>query len=505
MKLIITSRGKNYGETIRGVGNELNRGIRMVEDTDKTDDRNSGVNRRPFIKASGAAVTGLGLAGCSGNGGGNGGDDVGTVAGDKNFEGLTFEYWNQMNVQSRAAREVSEKLVNRFQDNTGASIEVNWSGYSNVIGATWRNNFSKGNYPVVYDSVTTWDGQFVDGDWIVPFEEYSDQFDDETLSAIEWMMPVLEEQYSGFDRTVYHLPYGYLLQIPFVARMDHFDEAGLSRDRFPPKDYDDLIDIATTLQEDGPGEFGYQIHGTKFDVTDCRLPNLAAAAGGKEGLFLNEDWSDTHWDNDVWKTAVKQWVDIYTEHGLSNPGTPDHDDEAMVQEIASGTTSMNSGDFLNHPDMMDQIPDLMENGDVQWGHQWAGSGNSMGLIQPYGMAICRPPEDADEAKWEEKQQAGVEFMKLFLDKDFQLSLFENFGLFPVREDVWSELPTAEHKLYRTATTMAENSELAWNAHPKTASVQYNIPAPHIQEALNGNKSPEQACDDIAQEVRDQLL
>jgi len=511
--------------------------------TDDSESGGHGYNRRLFLKTTGATAIGAGLAGCGGgDGGGDGGDggdgggDVSTptprvetvvqtrtVEGDvetvvkteevtpegNNFEGLEINYWNQMNVQSRQARSVSEALANNFEQFTGATVNVNWSGYGDVIGATWRNQFSQGNYPVVYDSVTTWDGQFVEGGWVKPFDEYMDQFSDQLISSIEWIFPTLRNQYRGFEGDdVWEVPFGFLLQLPFVVRMDHLDEAGLSRDRLPPEDYDDLIDIATTLQEDGPGEFGHQIHGTKFDATDCRLPNMAVAEGGQQGLFLNEDWSDTRWDNDVWKKVVRQWVEIFTEHELSSPGTPNHDDEAMVQEISSGRTSMNSGDTQNHPDMLDTMPDLMEAGDVQWVPQWPGDhGGGMGIIQPYGLGITVPPEGADSDEWNRKQQAGIELIKLFLTKDFQRNLFENFGLFPIRDDVWDDFPdsSGSHRLYETATTMAQNSDFAWAAHPQSVSVQYNVPAPHIQEALNGNKSPEQACDDIAADVREQLL
>jgi ABC-type glycerol-3-phosphate transport system substrate-binding protein len=154
------------------------------------------------------------------------------------------------------------------------------------------------------------------------------------------------------------------------------------------------------------------------------------------------------------------------------------------------------------------MPDLMEAGDVQWVPQWPGEqGSGMGIIQPYGLGITVPPEGASQDEWSRKQRAGIELIKLFLTKDFQRNLFENFGLFPVRDDVWGDFPdsSGSHRLYETATTMAESSDFAWAAHPQSVSVQYNVPAPHIQEALNGNKSPEQACDDIASDVREQLL
>lgn len=418
---------------------------------------------------------------------------------------MKLTYWNQMNVQSRQAKEISKQLISDFSSQTGANIGVSWSGYGDVIGAKWKTSFSQGNYPVMYDSVSTWDGQFVEGGWVEPFDNYRDEFSDELISAVEWIFPILREQYSGFGDTIYELPFGFLIQAPFIANLSHFDEAGVDRSRYPPTSYDDMIEVAKTVQENGPGQFGLQIHGTKFDATDVMLPTLAMAEGGKDGLMLNEDWSDTNWDNDIWKMAVRQWTEIFTKHKLSSPETPNHGDENSVQEIAGGMVSMTQMDYLNHPDFMDNIPDQMNNGDVQWGTSFGGKTGNLGYIQPFVVGLTKPPSNGDASKWEEKQKAAIDFMKLWFDKDFQLSLFETFGLFPVRQDVWDQLPTAKHNLYRSAKEMAKGSNLAISAHPQSVSIQYNIPGPHLQEALQEKITPEEACDNIAQEIRDQIL
>ncbi|MFB6105567.1 MAG: extracellular solute-binding protein [Halobacteriaceae archaeon] len=490
------------------------------------------VSRRSILKATGTSIVTAGFAGCSGGGdsgsggssggsGGSSGDSGGSSDGSGGSGGTTtsggssddlsdveFQYWNTVNVQSRKAKAVSQALLSSFQKDTGASVKTNWTGYGGVIGAKWKTSFGQGNYPVLYDSTSAWDGQFEK--WIKPFSEYQGQFSDDFLEGIEWLTPKLKEQWGGFGNdVVYEVPLGFSVQVPFVARMDHFDEAGLSRDRFPPKSYDDLIDIATTLQKDGPGEYGYQMHGTKFDAFDCRAPDLVADVGGEKGTFLNEDWSDTYWDNDAYKTGVRRWVEMYTKHNLSGPGTPNHDDEAMVQEIVSGRCSMTGGDFLNHPNFLDSAPDMMENGDIQWGAMWKGGASdasAAGFIRPLTFGITKPPEGADQAAWEKKQKAAIELIKYFTSKGNQKALFENFGLMPARDDVWDELPTGQpHNVYNAATTMAENTDMVWEAHPATVSMQYNVPGPELQKALKGEISPEQACDNVASTIRNEFL
>jgi len=490
----------------------------MKDNPTQIDGSSNAVRRRSMLKLTGASLATFGLAGCSGNGSTDDGGSTPTetessidtpTPGDESTDlsDVSIDYWNTVNVQSRKAKAVSQALISAFTKNTGAEVNMNWTGYGGVIGAKWKTSFSQGNYPVLYDSTSAWDGQFQE--WIHPFSEYQDQFSDDFLSAIEWYTPLAKEQWNGFGKDViYEVPLGFSVQVPFVARMDHFDEAGLSRDRFPPKDYDDLIDIATTLQNDGPGEYGYQIHGTKFDAFDARAPSLVSDVGGEEGTFLNDDWSDTYWDNEAYKTGVRRWVEIFTEHELSGPGTPTHDDESMVQEIVSGRCSMTGGDFLNHPNFLDAAPEMMANGDIQWGAMWQGGTSdtpSAGFIRPLTFGITKPPEGADSAAWEKQQQAAIELIKYFTSKSNQRALFENFGLMPIRDDVWSDLPSKSHNVYSAAKTMAENTEMLWEAHPATVSMQYNVPGPELQKALKGQISPAQACDNVAETIRNDFL
>lgn len=473
----------------------------MINDSN-TDGRHSLTSsRRQLLNVAGLSVASIGLAGCTG-GGSSGG------SGSGKFSDVTFPYWNTVNVQSQAAKSNSQRLIDSFSKSTGASVDVNMTGYDGVIGAKWKTSFANNNYPVLYDSTSAWDGQYQQ--WIHPFSDYQDQFSKEFLQGIEWLTPLLKEQWSGFGKDiVYEVPLGFQVQVPFVARMDHFDKAGLSRDRFPPKSYDDLIDIATTLQKNGPGEYGFQIHGTKFDAFDAFAPALTADVGGSKSTFLNDDWSDTNWDNDAFKKGVRRWVEIYTKHGLSGPGTPNHDDESMVQEIVSGRASMTVGDFLNHPNFLDSAPDMMNNGTIKWGAMWKGGTSdtpAAGVIRPLTFGITKPPQGADQAEYEKKQTAAMELVKYFTRKDTQKTLFKDFGLFPARDDVWSELPTGKpHNVYNALTNMAENSRVVWEAHPALVSMQYNIPGPQLQRALKQQITPEKACDNIAKSIRDQFL
>ena len=487
------------------------------KDSRSTDSR---ISRRPFLASAGVSAL-AGLAGCTGGGSNEGATTGSNDGGDgdqgsggttssggsgNGLSGTTFTYWNEVNANSRGAKEATQKSVEQFQSDTGASIKVNFASYDGVIGAKWKTAFKQGNYPVLYDSVSTWDGQFVKGGWVEPFDNYRDAFDQETIDAIKWIFPLLKKQYSGFEgSTVYEIPFGFLTQVPHIARLDHFEKAGLDPKKdFPPKDYGHLVDVATTLQKEGPGQYGYQIHGAKFDVTDCQLAQWAVAHGGKKGLFLNEDWSDTNLDNDVWKKTVREYVDVYQKHGLSNGKTPSSGDEDVVPLMRQGAISMSGIDFLNLPTLNNQAADLMSSGTIRWGAAWPGQAKERSVIQPYTFGLTKPPKNADKATYERKQEAAIEYAKTWLSKEWQKKLHQNFGLLPVRKDVWEEIPRQKHNGFEAVLKMANNSTLGWSAHPQSVSVQYNITGPYMQKALSGELSPEEACNQAAKDVRSVL-
>ncbi|MFP8890437.1 ABC transporter substrate-binding protein [Natrialbaceae archaeon A-CW2] len=478
------------------------------------------LNRRNVLKVTGAGLGAVGLAGCTGdsdddgddtaagngdtNGNGNGDDPEPDI--DVDLSGVEFEYWNAQFSQSAAARRAAERLHASFESRTGASVEISWEGYGNIVAPTWAEAFQRGDYPVLYDSVSQFGGTFVQGDWVYPAEEYLDEFPDEIVDNIDWILDTVRHQYRDFgDDVLFEIPYGFNMFSPFIARTDHFEAAGLDPEEdFPPTNYDELIDVATTLQEDGPGTYGYQIHGDVLDITDV-LIQWTLADGGANGLFLNEEVTDTIIDNDVWVENLGNYVDVFQEYGLSNPGTPASADEEVVPQLASGEISMSQIDTQNLPMLIESAPDLLDDGSIMWAPAWSGPENQRGRFTTMTYGITRPPEDADEDDWEQRQQGAMEYIKMMLSEEVQLRLFEDYGLMPVREDVWELLPDRTDNAFATQITMAQESDFGPTAHPQLPAYLYGTIPGHFQEALQGNVSAEEACQNAASDLRDQLF
>lgn len=474
----------------------------------------SSASRRKFLKVAGAAGLSTSLAGCGGSdedtttttddsGGGDQTTGTGDTSGD--ISGVNFEYWDVHHSQSTAARESVQSLVEEFESETGSNLRVNYDSVGNSAGSKWINAFQRGDYPNIITGFSHIDGKYMDGGWIKPFSEYKDEFSQETLDGIEWMLPVVEYASRMYDEGIMGIPFGFEPKNPIVARIDHFEEAGLDPEEdFPPKNYEHLIEVATTLQEDGPGKFGFQIWGTASDWLEVSNP-MAIALGGKDGAFLNEAADDTNIDNDTWIQNIKNWSEIYTKHGLSSDGTVNANDETAVALMRQGDVSMCQVAPANHPSFMEQARDMMMDGTIQWGPMYSEPSGQRGTFLLATMAITRKPEQTSEEEWAPKERAAIQFIEKLLSKDFQKNLQQNYGYLPVRDDVWEEA-TAQvegedsHHFSESLFTMAEEIDVAWSFHPKQRPAMVS-PAPHMQKVLQGDLTPEQACKDAAEEFR----
>jgi ABC-type glycerol-3-phosphate transport system substrate-binding protein len=430
-----------------------------------------------------------------------------TTSASVDLSGTTFKYWNTVNVQSDSAKSTSNEIANSVQERTGANVELNFTTTADIIGANWRTSFRSGNYPVVYDSVVGWAGPYIDQEYVLPFSEYQDRLDDEVVENISWLTDTLEYAYRGYEGDLYEIPYGVNVQAALVGRMDHFEEAGLSpEDDFPPENYEELIEIATTLQDEGPGQHGYAAYGDPSDTIDEYDLGWAVGDGGEQGVYLNGDWSSSLFTNDVWQETLTEYVNLFRDHDLGPQNTPTLSTEEFVTQLATGSASMAGSGFPNLPLIRERAPDLVEDGTIRWAPMYQGDEGYRGSINPYVLALTQKPDGVSREKWDKRQEAGIELINEFLSADVQRSLFENFGFFPAREDIWEDLPIGERADNYLATfkTMAEDGGQSWSAHPLSYEIIVNIAPPHVQQALRGNISPEEALTRIDDDITSRL-
>lgn len=457
--------------------------------------------RRDALKAVAGASIGAGLAGCFGQNGG-----TPTSGGGDGIEGVTFEYWDFFGSQSEASRQGMEQFIQEFENDTGATVNVNWSNTSAMLGGQWRNTIRQGRRPVAYSASSLVAGQFIDPGWLKPVDEYIDVIleDDELRSAVEPSFEKAQPIYRGWEQDLYEVPMT-LSGTLFLARADHFEQAGLSiEDDYPPESYDDLIQIATQLQEDGPADYGFQIYGDPGDLMGHALSDWTAAESGTDGMAFNEDWSDVNFDNDVWKAGVEQYVDVFQELGLSDPSTVSQTDEGAAQLVIAGDVSMTQINMQTHGVVLDNGEDLLNDGTLRYGACWNGP-MGRGDLYTNAVGIMRPPQNANADQWARKQEAAMEFVKRMLGRDFQENALINAGGgMPSRQDVYEDISGRPHELIEAAQTHFSDVNYAWESHPQQVAAQLIVPGGEIQQAVQGEVTPAEACENAASAVRSQF-
>lgn len=455
---------------------------------------NVSASRRRYLKTVGGAIATTSVAGCFGIGGGSG-------------EVESIKYWDTFNVQSQAARETVERMVSEFEDENDVSVELNLSGFGQMAGSEWTSIFEQGEYPVIFTGDQIVAGRFEEGGYIKPFTEWKDQLSSDTQNGIQWLLdgPIDEAtawmgEHPDMEEHVFTFPVGLVPQDPIQVRVDHMEAAGLDPDSdFPPKDYDHLVEISKTLTEEGPGDYGFQLHGHAYDWYTFIEPYTNALGGDKgEAGYFAPDYRSVNYETETWKKVVEDTIALYRDHKVSGPQTPSIPDEDTVPLFLDGKVSMSPIEPMNYPEYLSRAPDLMKEGKIRYGGLWDQPSGMNNAILSYGLAITNPPEGADEQKWEKKQELAVKLAEKWFATKTQTSLFTETGFVPVRKDLWSEnkeqLPYNDaSRAFETLTDMVANKTRGIHtSHPMYITASSGIGS-LMSKGYNGDLSPEEVC------------
>lgn len=464
----------------------------------------------------GGTLLGVSLAGCSGNSGddgdggngGNGGDDGDGSNGDNesNLEGVEFRYWdNDIFNDSRQADQLITQLIEEYNSEGGAQVQLNKQSED----APLLEAFKSGNQPVLLTKNHNWVGQFIDSGNIKPVNEYQQYLGDLPTRIEDDIWESLEYAYSGFDEDRYGIPLLAAPFAPFIANMDHFEEAGLDPEEdFPPEDYDDLLRIAKELDENGPG-VGYQVYGDTGDIQDVHVNVWGAAEGGTDGYFIGEDWETVQFTNDVNTKIWRQNQEIFTEHDIGVPNTATLSDEAVVDLVIGGEVSMCQQATFNQPIWYERGRELFEDGTLRWGEAWGGNTGINARNLMINGHICEKRPDVDQDEWDQKVEAACDFMIWLSEHEEMSAGFPNVGRYPTLpsnlEDIDpSGLDNVNQNYHDVVSNMVQNSPVVYPAHPDFVEIYYDIFGQNAQSGLSGELSADEVMQKSQEEAESVL-
>jgi multiple sugar transport system substrate-binding protein len=201
------------------------------------------INRRGFLKLSGAGLVGvtlLGVAGCVGGGQGGGGS-----------ANLTFSFFPDRTGSV-------QKLVDQFNSQNEGQIQVTYREMPADSGQHFdqlKTELQSGSGDIdVIGGDVIWPAQFAANGWIL---DLSDRFPEEERGEF-LPAPIQANTYQG---RIYGVPW-YTDARMLYYRMDLLEQSGFSR---PPRTYDELKDAARRVQRDFGTRYGFVFQGADYE------------------------------------------------------------------------------------------------------------------------------------------------------------------------------------------------------------------------------------------------
>lgn len=245
------------------------------------------MNRREFLRITGAGLAGsalLGAVGCGGEQSNQGGGktygapaessdwDLATAAEPLKGTTVNAAFLN------RPGYEAAIKLIPQFEQETGIKVTYETMPYENsrqrqVLSFTGGG---EANYDIVLIDLV-WIGEFSNAEWIAPLGEfYTDpELADPELN-LDSFFPVLLKGFGTWDGTIYGLPFdNYSGLLFYNTRM--LEEAGFSE---PPQDWQQLYEeYAPKLTGEGQSGFALQSRRGETQSADSFMRMVKAFGG----------------------------------------------------------------------------------------------------------------------------------------------------------------------------------------------------------------------------------
>src|SRR5215218_1140086 len=216
------------------------------------------LNRRDFLKMSGAGLAAaalLGASGCGGGGGGGSGEIVFSYGPD--VDGSIAKLINKFNKQNKGGVQATFRQMPAATDQYYDKLRTEFqaaSGDISVIGVD-----------------VIWPKQFAPQGWII---DLSDRFP--TSEQKEFIPSTIEV--ASYEDGVYAVPW---VSCPDVGllyyRKDLLDESGISA---PPETWDELKEMAVQVSEEAGIQNGFVFQGSNYEGGVCNALEYIWTHGG---------------------------------------------------------------------------------------------------------------------------------------------------------------------------------------------------------------------------------
>ena len=431
------------------------------------------MNRRDFLKLSGAGLAGaslLGIAGCGGGGGPEEADDGSII--------VTFS----TGPDDSGTR---EQLVQRFNEERQGEIRINFREAPTDTGEFFQQlqtQFQAGGGDIdVIGGDVIWPAQFAANGWIADLSErFTEDMRSDYLEG-----PIEANTYEG---AIYGVPW-FTDAGMLYYRQDLLQQSGFEN---PPETWDELIEMAKQVQEDSGTEIGFIFQGADYE------------GGVVNGLeYINSYGGDAVNPDDVSEVTIDSPDSV---EGLSM-------ERRMVEEgitpqsVANFTEQESEADFLNGRAVFCR----------NWPYMYALAGDpEASSISQDQVGVAPLPRGTNgesvsglggwnfyvnSATDQETQDAAWEFIQYMSAAEQQKEYALGGAFLPTRSDLYED-----QEILDAVPVIALAGEALERTVPRPVSPYYSDMSAEMAETFNaslsGDVEPEQAVSDLQGTLQD---
>ena len=479
-------------------------------------DRGS-IDRRRFLKTTGAgaALVTTGLAGCTGGGGGGGGGgnaqngNGGAQAGNSGKP--TLDIWLSYYTEGETKRKYTDQLVKQYQNETGVTINITGVPYTDIVKKL-RAARASGDVPHMVE-VMTRPGVLAGGAGLVVNDLWeSSSLSDKTADTIMNGHKVWGSQSTGKEGNLVTFPLGF--RPYFTAwRTDWLKSAGIAPEEVNYKAgslnwYDDIPGIYDKLKNsDMGGKKGNYPDTTGMKSSDEEYLSIYIPQhGGSLSGVVNLKGDKATIDTPEARKAIKMQFD-YIDKGYFHTNSINHGDEESTTLHWSGKLAVNhmqdSTDLWG--DYLEEQGQAMRNGGYTWGlPRNAGTKASLAWLPSLGFM-------KEGFQNQTEKDAAVKFIEWWIgDSQRAVKNAEKLGFVPVtpdaiqKEDFFAK--TKMHEEFWRGACMKTLQEIKPAVIPAVKganAITYDIPR-SMHQRIHSGTSVEQATSQAAKEINDLL-
>jgi N,N'-diacetylchitobiose transport system substrate-binding protein len=370
-----------------------------------------------------------------------------------------------------------EDVAAAFEEQTGATLDVQF-----VQWAEAKDRFTTAiagdTLPDVAEVGTTWTPEYAEAGVLL---DVTDRVDETGLR--EDFVPALVEA-GTYDGGLYGMPW-YSGVRSIVYRTDVFEAAGITE---LPTTWDELVEVAATIQEAEPEMLAFPIAGDSEYGVDAFI----WGAGGEVATETDGEWSSQLTTPEA-REGIAFYTGLATEHGFSTPAASTWNEVDLRDSFTAGEAAMIISGNWTPGALIEANPDL-EGNIGAFAIPGQNGGVNPSFLGGSHLGIFNTT-DNEELSWA--------FVELMTTGEFADQWGEQSNFFPATLSSLEAVQAEEDPLVAPfALQMAEGGRTV-PVTPLYGVIQGNkTMGSMLQSILSGDATVEEATETAAQEMND---